>query len=198
MKLNMIGSIRVAWIVLLSAITAGGLAQAAEVSGVKVDEKANVAGQELVLNGAGVRTRVIVDVYVGALYLAAKKTTAGDVYALPGAKRVQMTLLRDISGKTISDAFAEGIQNNTSDAEKQAVKARADELLGIVSAVGDGKKGDVIHLDFAPGAGTQVVFNGKARGKPITGDDFYRVLLRIWLGDNPVDGRLKRAMLGGA
>lgn len=183
------------WVV---AMMLAGAAGAAEIAGVKLDEKANIAGQEVVLNGAGVRTRVIVDVYVGALYLGAKKSAPAEVYAQPGAKRVQMTLLRDISGKTISDAFAEGIQNNTTDAEKQAVKARADELLGIVSAVGDGKKGDVIQLDFMPGTGTQIVFNGKPRGKPIAGDDFYRVLLRIWLGDSPVDGRLKRAMLGGA
>lgn len=180
------------------AMMLAGAAGAAEIAGVKLDEKTNVAGQEVVLNGAGIRTRVIVDVYVGALYLGAKKSAPAEVYAQPGAKRVQMTLLRDISGKTISDAFAEGIQNNTTDAEKQTVKARADELLGIVSAVGDGKKGDVIQLDFVPGTGTQIVFNGKPRGKPIAGDDFYRVLLRIWLGESPVDGRLKRAMLGGA
>lgn len=180
------------------AMMLAGAVGAAEIAGVKLDEKTSVAGQDVVLNGAGIRTRVIVDVYVGALYLSAKKTTPAEVYAQPGAKRVQMTLLRDLSGKTISDAFAEGIQNNTTDAEKQAVKARADEMLGIVSAVGDGKKGDVIQLDFVPGTGTQIVFNGKPRGKPIAGDDFYRVLLRIWLGDSPVDGRLKRAMLGGA
>ena len=70
-------------------------------------------------------------------------------------------------------------------------------IVGTPSLAKNGKKGDVIHLDFAPGTGTQVVFNGKPRGKPIAGDDFYRVLLRIWLGDSPVDTRLKRAMLGG-
>jgi hypothetical protein len=38
--------------------------------------------------------------------------------------------------------------------------------------------------------------NGQPRGKPIPGDDFYRALLRIWLGDKPVDGDLKKGMLG--
>jgi hypothetical protein len=171
------------------------LGQAVEVAGIKVEEKVSVGGQELVLNGAGVRTRVIVDVYVGALYLAAKKTTTADVLAAPGAKRFQMTLLRDIAGKTMSDAFTEGIQNNASEAERQAVKARADELVGIISGIGEGKKGNVIQLDFTS-AGTQVVFNGQPRGKVLPGEDFQRVLLRIWLGDNPVDGRLKRALLG--
>ena len=52
-----------------------GAAQAAEVAGVKLDDKASVGGQELVLNGAGVRTRVILKIYVGSLYLPAKATT---------------------------------------------------------------------------------------------------------------------------
>jgi hypothetical protein len=38
--------------------------------------------------------------------------------------------------------------------------------------------------------------NGAARGKPIQGEDFYRALMRIWLGDKPVDGDLKQGMLG--
>lgn len=176
----------------------GILAHGAEVAGVKVDDKTTLAAQELVLNGAGVRTRIIVDVYVGALYLTAKKTSAADALALDGPKRFQMTLLRDLAGKTMSDALVEGIQNNTTDAEKQIVKARADEMGALITAIGEGKKGDVIGLDFVPGTGTQVVFNGQARGKPIAGDDFYRILLRIWLGEKPVDAKLKRALVGGA
>jgi len=31
----------------------------------------------------------------------------------------------------------------------------------------------------------------------IPGEDFNRALLRIWLGDRPADGDLKRGMLGG-
>ena len=36
-----------------------GAAHAAEVGGVKLDDKASVGGKELVLNGAGVRTRAV-------------------------------------------------------------------------------------------------------------------------------------------
>ena len=67
-------------------------APAVEVAGVKLDDKVKIApnAPELVLNGAGVRTRVIVKVYVGALYLPEKKTTATEVLALPGAKRITL------------------------------------------------------------------------------------------------------------
>jgi len=38
---------------------------------------------------------------------------------------------------------------------------------------------------------------GKPAGSPIPGEDFYRALLRIWLGDNPVQEDLKKALRGG-
>jgi hypothetical protein len=65
-----------------------------------------------------------------------------------------------------------------------------------MSALGEAKKGSVIALDFVPGTGTRVLVDGAAKGKPIAGDEFYRGLLRIWLGDKPVDGDLKKGMLG--
>ena len=181
----------------VSALTA---AQAAEVAGVKLDDRLRlvVGGPELVLNGAGVRTRAIFKVYVGGLYLTEKKGATAEVLALAGPKRVSMTMLRDLTAQQLSEALAEGIRNNSTAAEQEALKARIDELLAIMNALGEAKKGDAILLDFLPDSGTRVVVNGQPRGKPIAGDDFYRALLRIWLGDKPVDGDLKRGMLGQA
>ena len=53
-----------------------------------------------------------------------------------------------------------------------------------------------VALDWVPAAGTQVTVDGKATGAPIAGEDFYRALLRVWLGDNPVQADLKKALLG--
>ena len=53
----------------LLAITA---AHAAEVAGIKMDDQIKVGTSELVLNGAGVRTKVFFKVYVGALYVSQK------------------------------------------------------------------------------------------------------------------------------
>jgi hypothetical protein len=55
----------------------------------------------------------------------------------------------------------------------------------------------VITLDYIPESGTRVTLNGEPKGEAIAGDDFYRALLRIWLGENPVDSSLKKALLGG-
>jgi hypothetical protein len=47
-----------------------------------------------------------------------------------------------------------------------------------------------------PAAGTVLAVNGKPAGSPIAGEDFYRALLRIWLGERPVQDDLKKALLG--
>ena len=95
----------------------------------------------------------------------------------------------------LNEAFENGIQANHSAAEAEALKPRIAELLSLFT---DAKQGDVILLDFLPESGTAVSVNGHAKGKPISGEDFYRALLRIWLGDKPVDGDLKKSLLGQA
>jgi hypothetical protein len=182
------------WLVLMMLLWALP-ASALEVAGVKLADNARVGADELVLNGAGIRTRVIFKVYVGALYLREKKSAAAEVLAQTGAKRVSLTLLRELSAQQLNEAFENGIQANHSAAEVEALKPRIAELLSLFT---DGKEGDVILLDFLPESGTVVNLNGQARGKAIPGEDFYRALLRIWLGDKPVDGDLKKSLLGQA
>lgn len=182
-------------IAIIYAGLAGG-ALAAEVGGVKLDDKASVGGQELVLNGAGVRTRFVVKVYVAGLYLAERKAAAADAIALGGPKRVSITMMRDVGAQQFNDALVEGFRANNSAADVATLKGPLDELSAIMSALGEAKKGSVIALDFVPGSGTRVLVNGATQGKPIAGDEFYRALLRIWLGDRPVDGDLKKGLLG--
>jgi hypothetical protein len=43
--------------------------------------------------------------------------------------------------------------------------------------------------------GTRVIVEGQER-ITIPGEDFFRAMLHIWIGNKPVDGRLRDAMLG--
>jgi long-chain acyl-CoA synthetase len=181
-------------LLLLAFLAAPALS--AEVAGVKVDDRIKLESSELVLNGAGLRTKAFFKVYVAGLYLAEKKASADEIFVLPGAKRVSMRLMRDLSAKQLTDALDEGIRDNTPAAEQETLKTRLSDLTAIMSALQSAREGDVIALDWVPGSGTRVVLNGEPRGKAIAGEDFYRALLRIWLGDNPVSGSLKKALLG--
>ena len=187
---------RIAGLVRAALLPLCGLA--AEVAGVKLADKVRIdaAGPDLVLNGAGVRTRFVVKVYVAGLYLAERKAAAADAIALGGPKRVSITMMRDVGAQQFNDALVEGFRANNSAADVATLKGPLDELSAIMSALGEAKKGSVIALDFVPGSGTRVLVNGATQGKPIAGDEFYRALLRIWLGDRPVDGDLKKGLLG--
>jgi hypothetical protein len=135
-------------------------------------------------------------VYVAGLYLPEKKAAAADVIAAPGPKRVSMTLLRDLKAEDLVKALNEGMEKNNPSADMARLKPQVGELTQIMNSLGEAKKGDVIALDFLPDAGTRVSLNGEARGKPIAGAEFYKALLRVWLGDNPVEDSLKKALLG--
>ena len=182
--------------VALSIAALGASAQAVEVEGVKLDPTAQVAGTALQLNGAGVRTRAIFKVYVAGLYVPAKATTAAALLSQKGPRRMVITMLRNVDADTFSGALSEGLQKNLSEAQYTGFKAQIDTLTANFKAAGEAKKGDVIHLEFAPDAGTRVVVNGKPQGAAIAGEEFYAALLRIWLGDKPVDADLKKGLLG--
>jgi hypothetical protein len=182
----------------LIGVAAASVALAAEVAGVKLDDKVRIApnAPELVLNGAGVRTRFFVKVYVGALYLPEKKTSAADVLALGGAKRMHLAMLRDLTAQQLADALNEGFAANNPPADQERYKGELAELLATMNALGAAKSGEAIALDFVPDSGTRVLVNGAPKGKPIPDEGFYRAILRVWLGDKPVDADLKRGLLG--
>src|SRR5687767_2019552 len=178
---------------LFLAITA---ASAAEVAGVKIDDKTRVGNSELTLNGAGLRRRAFFQVYAIGLYLPQKAANAAAVIDQPGPKRVAIHMLRDVGADTFTEALADGIRANHSEAEAQALEPRVKQLGAVIAEIKEAKKGMTIALDWN-GKATQVVINGKPAGQPIDGEDFYRALLRIWIGDKPVQDDLKKALLGG-
>jgi len=176
------------------ALLAAAPAFALDVGGVKLDDSATVAGQQLVLNGAGVRTRVMFKVYAASLYLPAKTNDVAAVLA-KGPRRIQMNLLRTLAPDQLVDALNDGLKENNSDAELAAVKAQTDQLMAIMRSFGEVKEGSVVTLDFVDGS-TVVGLNGAARGT-VPGDAFNKALTKIWLGDKPVQADLKKALLGG-
>jgi len=171
-------------------------APAAELAGVKLDDKTRVGNAELALNGAGLRKRVFFQVYAIGLYLPQKSSSAAAVLEQPGPKRVAIHMLRDVGADAFSEALAEGIRANHSEADAKALEPRIRELAAIMAEIKEAKKGMAIALDWQPAQGTVMLVDGTARGSAIAGEDFYRALLRIWLGDRPVQADLKKALLG--
>ena len=181
---------------LLCAMALALPAAAVEVEGVKLDDSAKVAGKDLKLNGAGVRTRAIFKVYVMGLYLPEKKKTTAEVLAVDGPRRFTLVMLRDISGEDFGEAFMSGINKNTDKAEKSKLVSQMAKFGEIFTTQGSLKKGDTLVTDWVPGTGTVMTLNGKSVSEPLPDVAFFNALLKIWLGDKPADTSLKPALLG--
>lgn len=187
---------RLVAVLTLAVASLGASAQAVDIEGVKLEPTAQVGGVALQLNGAGLRTRAIFKVYVAALYVPQKATNAAALLAQKGPRRVAITMLRNADGDSFAGALVEGLQKNHTDAQFAGFKAQVDALSANAKSAGDPKKGDVIHFEFAPDAGTRVIVNGKPQGSAIAGEEFFTAVLRIWLGDKPADADLKKGMVG--
>ena len=56
--------------------------------------------------------------------------------------------------------------------------------------------GENFTIDWIPDTGTIVSVKGKQQGEPFKEPEFYAALMRIWLGPDPADAKLKDALLG--
>lgn len=178
---------------LAAAQTAGA---AVEVAGVRYAPTAQVAGGTLVLNGAGIRYRLVVKVYTAGLYLPAKAATPEAVLSMPGPKRLHVVMLRDIDGNDLGKLFTRGMQDNS---PREEFGKSIPGTLRMAELFAQKKKlaqGESFGVDWVPGQGTQILLNGKPQGEPIREPEFFNALLRIWLGGSPADALLKDALLG--
>ena len=194
--MNCFQAIFVTMVLALSGFWAVPAHAAREVGGVRFDEQTSLASQPLVLNGAGVRVKMIIKVYAVGLYVPHKEGAPAGILNQPGPKSVRIVMLRNVSAEKLTDALMEGINENVSPADRHALQSRLDELEAAMRNAGEAVKGAQIQLDYLPGIGTRVTMGGKPLGKDIAGEDFYRALLKIWLGDKPSDRNLKGDLLG--
>lgn len=173
----------------------GQTAVAAEVAGIKFANTTTVAGKELQLNGLGVRYKSIVKVYATALYLPEKKSTTEDVIKSEGPRRLRLVMLRDVTSEDLGSAFMAGLDGNLDSKEKTQLAtqiSQGGEMFGLFSMI---KKGDVLDVDWIPGSGITCFLNGKRFGGVAPGIAFHNAILKIWLGNKPVDGALKAKLL---
>lgn len=180
-------------VVLFTLLLIGLPAYAVEIAGIMVNDTLQAEdGTLLQLNGAGVRSKFFIDVYIAELYLENPSAKAAEVIAAPGRKRVTMHILHsEVTRDKLVEAWNEGFKENSSPAELAKLQERIDQFNAMFSDV---KKDDVIVLDFAPAAGTVVTLRGQKKGA-IAGKDFNDALLNIWLGEKPISSGLQEKLL---
>src|SRR6266498_75566 len=162
------------------------------VAGVNMEDRTTVNGQTLVLNGAGLRKKLFIKVYVGGLYLPAKSSSAAAIMAADTPRRQVMHFLYSVSKSQMCDAWDEGLEDNTKNPSAE-VKANFKTLCSWMEPI---PKGNRLVLTYVPGTGTTVEVNGKAKGTLI-GKATSDAILATWIGPKPGPGEdFKKAVLG--
>jgi len=171
------------------------LSTAAELSGVFIDDEIKLeGGLLLVLNGAGLREKLWVDVYVGSLYLPGKSGDVAEILSKPGPWRIQLDFIyKEVAREKLLDAWREGFEKNQSPETMQQLQTRIDQFYAYFETSTVAK--DQYRFDYIPGQGVTTSKNQQELGL-IPGEDFKTALLEIWLGNHPADKKLKKGMLG--
>lgn len=147
----------------------------------------------LQLNGAGVRDKLWINLYVSALYLEEKSDNASEIMGADEPMAVKLHIVSKlITSNRMMEAVTDGFEKSL-DGNTAHVQGRIDEILNFFQE--DIAKDDVFDLVYRPGVGTTAYKNGVERGT-IEGLDFKSALFGIWLSDNPANKGLKNEMLG--
>jgi len=148
------------------------------------------------LNGAGVRYKAVFKVYAAGLYLPKKAGTPEEVLAMPGAKRMSVTMLREVDSSELGKLFSRGMEDNM---DKSSFSRLVPGVMRMSQIFSEHKKlnaGETFLIDWVPGTGTVVTVKGVVQGEPFKEPEFFNALLRIWLGPVPADWKLKESLLG--
>jgi hypothetical protein len=186
-----LGAASAAW-----AVPAAPAAAGVVVEGVRFDERIRLGGADLLLNGTGVRAVAWFKGYVAALYVPERARSAAELLAQGGPRRLRLAMLQNAPAGEFVKAFEKGIARNSSEAQLAVLRERMGQFERHVAELLQVQRGDVVDLDFEPPRGTVLVVNGKLRGQPVAGADFYAALLRAFIGDRPYDKKLRDGLLG--
>ena len=182
-------------LLLLPGLLTQARAQDMDLAGVPIPSHASQGSHSLVLNGAGVRSFLLIDIYVLALYLPEPVRDEQTVLDRDIPREVRLTLLHDVSADHNVELLKRGLEANNDPQTLVAIQEQVTQFLELIRHVGNFSKGSVIQLNYLPGKGTQLWLNHHLAGN-FAGESFNRALLRIWLGDHPVQPSLKAALLG--
>ncbi len=180
-------------VLILFVIMLPSICQAAEIAGVNMPQSISVDQQELILNGAGVRSKFFMELYVAGLYLKQKDPDPGNIIQADEPMAIRLHIISSmITSKKMEDATREGFINSTN-GDAGAIKERIEKFILVFKEKIN--ENDIFELKYVPSKGTEVLKNNESSAL-IEGYDFKQALFGIWLCDKPAQKGLKKKLLG--
>jgi hypothetical protein len=170
------------------------MGQTTKYFGEQVPNKLSANGTELTLNGAGLREKLWLDLYVGSLFLETKSSDAKKVITADAPMAIRLQIVSGlITSDKMIDACKEGFQKSAKDGYTTS-QAKKDQFINVfkMDEIVDGNN---YNLVYTPGTGVQVYLDNKLKDT-IAGLDFKKALFGIWFCSEPADEDLMEGMLG--
>ena len=181
---------------MLMVVACAMVASVAYAAGVKLPATLKAGDSDLVLNGAGIRTKKIVvniDLYTAGLYVPQKTKDMDALLNSDGKVAIKLHIMSKlITSKKMTDATLEGFEKSTN-GNMAPIKKEIDEMISVFSSAIH--KDDVYDMVYEPGKGTGIYKNGKL-AKIVQGAAFKKALFGIWVGKNPAQASLKTQLAG--
>jgi len=181
-------------VLVVSMITINMAIAQTEVGEVTLPNSVNFGNEKLQLNGAGIRKKAMVlKLYSGGLYLVKKSSDAKSIMNADETMAIKLVITSSfVSSEAMSEAVQEGFEASTGG----NVAPLASEIAKFISFFSDEiVENDVFDITYQKGSGVVVYKNNKEKGT-VLGMNFKKALFGIWLGNDPVDSKLKKALLG--
>ena len=169
--------------------------RALTVEGHDYADSVTVANETLKLNGAGLRWKFWFKGFTAGLWVEHPSKDVATVLDQSGPKRLRIRVLVNVDSVEFAKAFDAGIQKNHPPAEVARMAPRMKQFDDVVLSLGKLRRDEAIDMDWLPGRGIQLLRDGQATGPLIQGEDLYRALLKIFIGERPAQEELKRALL---
>ncbi len=174
-----------------------GQVQAATLEGQAFDNTTVLSDRTLRLNGLGLRGVAWIKAFVAGLYVAAPSKDASQILAMQGPKRLRLKIMLQAPSHELTKSLTGRIEDHEPETVRAQLGDRLKRLASQIDAIGDLHPGDTLDLDFLPDQGISLRLNDKVIGTPVAGDDLYRAVLKIFVGEHPVDKRMREGLLRG-
>ena len=167
-----------------------------EVDGITIPRTMKFSNKEIYLNGVGVRSKFIFDVYTQALYLTNLSNNPTEIINSNSTMGMIFYMTSPlVTAKKFSRNLDAGMRKTVGDEKWLSFKAelaKMEELVSLDKIV----KNDVFNLIYNDvDSSIWVIKNGVVKGK-IPGFEFKKAFFGIWLSENPVKESLKNDLLG--
>ncbi|WP_374320244.1 chalcone isomerase family protein [Aquabacterium sp.] len=182
----------------LAVLASVGGVHAASLEGQRFEDSIVLGNRTLRLNGLGLRGVAWIKAFVAGLYVPTTSHDPAQLLSMTGPKRLRLKVMLEAPSAELSKSMRNGVRHNETPEVQTQLAARVDTFAAAIDGIGKFKPGDVLDLDFVPGRGTQLRLNEKDLGKPIAGEEFYRAIMKIFIGKRPADKRMKEGLLSGA